>query len=92
MTENFNEIQQCVKAFFDKSLQNGRSLIAIIDSLKSGPLPEDLLNSEGPGLTESNIRRHGQLVGTKYLIRQYNEQSAQIPNFDLLAIADDEDR
>jgi hypothetical protein len=86
MTEHFNEVQQCVKAYFDELLLRGSPLIAIIDSLKSGPVPQDLLNSKScAGLTEQDIRRHGQLVGTKYLIRQNNEQSAQLPDNDLLA-------
>lgn len=84
--EHFKGVQQCVKEYFDMSLLQGRPLIAIVDSLKSGPLPEDLLNSRScKGISEREIRRHGQLVGTKYLIRQYNEQTAQLPNNDLLA-------
>lgn len=90
MTEHFNQIQQCVKAYFDEALLQGRSLIEIVDALKSGPLPVDLLNTrscKGIKLSEGDIRRHCQLVGTKYLIRQYNEQSANLPDNDLLAMA-----
>lgn len=86
MTEHFNEVQQCVKAYFDELLLLDKPLIAIIDSLKSGPLPEDLRNSEScAGLNEKVIRRHGQLVGTQYLIRHNDQQSAQLPDNDLLA-------
>jgi len=85
MTEHFNEVQQCVKVYFNKAILQGLSLIAIIDGFRDGPLPKELLNNKTcSGLTEREIRRHGQLIGTKYLILQNNQQSASLSNTDLL--------
>lgn len=86
MTEHYNEVQRCVKAFFDQSLLQGHPLIAIVDSFKGGPIPQDLLNSPScKGLSEREIRRHGQLVASKYLIKDHYQQSAELPESDLLA-------
>jgi hypothetical protein len=82
MTEHFNEAQHHVKAYIDKSLMRGRPLIAILDDFKSGPLPQELrgINSD----SEQEIRRHGQLVGTRYLIKQDETQRAQLPDTDII--------
>jgi len=85
MTEHFNEVHKCVKAYFDQALLNGQDLFSIIDGFKSGPLPIELRNSCS-AFTDQEIRRHGQLVGTKYLIRHNDEQSAQIPDTDLVGV------
>jgi hypothetical protein len=85
MTEHFNEVQKCVKAYFDEALLNGRDLLSIIDGFKTGPLPIELRNSCS-AFSEQEIRRHGQLVSTKYLIRHNEEQSARIPDTDLLGV------
>lgn len=81
MTEHFNEVQQCIKNYFDESLLRGLPLMAIVDSLKTGPLPVGLKH-ECRNLTDDELRRHGQLVGSKYLLREYNQQSAVLPDTD----------
>lgn len=84
-----SEIQKCVKSFFDKSLQQGYQLDEIIDMFKEGPLSQDLRECSSkinPVPTDGQLRRHGQLIGTQYIIKRSNEQSASLPETDLLAV------
>lgn len=85
MTVHFKEVHNCVKDYYDRTLLTGTPLIVILDAFKNGPLPIELRNHcSVSNVTDAELRRHGQLVGTKYLIRQTDEQSAQLPSNDLL--------
>lgn len=81
MTEHFNEVQKCVKNYFDESLLRGLPLISVVDNFKNGPLPIEIKQT-CPNVTDQELRRHGQLVGSKYLLREYNQQSATLPDTD----------
>lgn len=86
----FREAQQCVRDFFDEALLRGQPLISIVDGFKEGPVSDELrISCKKLGLTDNEIRRHGQIIGTRYLIRQYQQQSAQLPDSDLLASGND---
>jgi hypothetical protein len=84
MTERYNKVRECVKNYIDNMLVSGQPLMTVIEGLKSGgPLPVDLL-SGCQGEDENFIRSRAQIIVTEYVTRQYHEQSAIIPENDIL--------
>lgn len=81
MDDHFNKVQVCVNNYFDNSLLNGQNLIEIVERFNEDPLPQDLLTSE---FTPDELRRHGQLVGSKRLIKAMDVHSAHLPESDIL--------
>ena len=79
MTGRFADIQKCVKDYYETCLQSGMSIVSVLATFREDPLPHDLVEC---GFTSNEIRRHGQLMGTRYLMddRKYNE----LPEYDII--------
>jgi hypothetical protein len=77
----FGDMQKCIERYYEECLQRGMELIDILDEFREDPLPGDLVKCGTP----KEIRRHGQLVGTRYLISS-RQANAPIPEDDLFAV------
>lgn len=68
----FNKVHSFVERYFKEQLEEGRTVNEIVDMFRSVPLNGDLKMS---GYTPLELRRHGQLVGSRYLLKQSQEKS-----------------
>jgi hypothetical protein len=65
----FNDIKTFVTDYYRAGLKQGHSVDEIIDSFRHDPLPPELNKYD-----ESQIRRHGQLIATQYLLALRRQQ------------------
>jgi hypothetical protein len=79
MSEHFREVYECVDNYFKMSLKQGRSVLETMESFREDPLPADLTMCK---FQEDEIRRHGQLVSTKYVIEAQQQESRKLPLYD----------
>ena len=79
MSTNFGKVEHWVNNYFTKNLQQGYTVREIMDSFRVNPLPVALTES---GFSDYDLRRHGQLISTRYLIEENNKRS--LPTEDLL--------
>ena len=77
----FNEVRECVEKYFALSFKQNLSIQEITQTFRENPLPSDLMDC---GYPPRELRRHGQLLATKYLIQEHSHQSAQLPEYDLV--------
>ncbi len=80
--DRFMKIQKCVTEYFDKCISHGQEPIEIMEAFREDPMPEDILSC---GFSSNEIKRHGQLVGSQYIIKQ-KQSRAELPKDDLLAV------
>ena len=71
----FHDIQAHVERYVQDSLADHKSLESIVDSFKDNPLPAQLTKGD---YTDAELRRHGQLVSTRYLIKNHQNALASI--------------
>lgn len=67
------ELQKYISDFYQRKIQEGFKVNQIIDLFKDGPMVSELRNS---GYEISQLRRYGQLVGTRYAIQQAENRSS----------------
>ena len=84
MSDHFQQVYECVEAYFRMSLNQGRSPMEVMESFREDPLPADLTRCKFP---IDEIRRHGQLVSTKYLIAEQQKESRRLPDTDPVSVA-----
>jgi len=77
----FHELQRAVTEYFEACLTHGVPLMEVLDQFRHEVVPSDI-KSQVADATPAEIRRHGQLVGTQYLLKQMEEQSATLPAYD----------
>lgn len=82
---SFHDVQSCVENYFRMCLEQGQSINDITDTFRHDPLPRDLTQC---GFGEKDLRRHGQLVSSRYLVQQHEEESRKAPETELAAPRD----
>ncbi len=83
MSDHFEQVYNCVDRYFKDSLKQGRSVYEIMESFREDPLPVDLTMCKFP--TEE-LRRHGQLVSTKYIIKEKHNECIKLPECDPVGV------
>ena len=82
MSQSFLEVEPAVKQYFRECLDAGEDLAAVVDRFRGDvPLPTALAGTQ---FEPATVKRVGQIVGTRLLIKQNKERSAVIPNHDML--------
>lgn len=79
MSIQYEEVNKCVEDYFILLLKQGYSVIDIMESFRANPLHADLTSCKFP--TEE-LRRHGQLVSSRYLIADMHKKSRELPAYD----------
>lgn len=83
MSDRYSKVNQCLRKYIDGLIADGQNIMTIMESLRGGHIPADLqeaCNGEDPGF----IRSRAQIMLSKYLVKQHQEQSAIIPENDIL--------
>jgi len=78
-TPRFHEIQEHVEKYVEDCLANGQNLTDIVDSFRHDPLPVQLTTGD---YTDDELKRHGQLVSTRYLLLEREKSLANIQEED----------
>lgn len=81
MSEQFHELYACIEEYIENSLEQGQTLLSVIDRFRDDPLPVEVTRC---GAAPAAIRRAAQHVATSYLLRAQEQQAAELPAHDLV--------
>ena len=79
-SRNGTEIYTFVNEYFEALLEQGLTIMEVIDTFRQDILSPELMNS---GYPEKSLRRYGQMVSTKYLIQERDIKQAQVTSLDV---------
>ena len=80
---HFKQVYDCVENYFKTALNKGRTVSEIMNSFREDPLPVELTICN---FRTDELRRHGQLVSTKYIVDQRRKESIRLPYYDPLNV------